>query len=589
MTNIDFNKNPKQEKALDTLLSNKFTLLYGGSRSGKSFIIMFLIIYRALKKKSRHVIVRLHFSDVKKSIVNETFPEVAEIMGVDYKLNKQDFYATFANGSEIHFSGIDESRGLEKILGTEFSTIWYNECSQIAYDAYTILKTRLAQKSGLVNRIFLDENPPKKSHWSYQIFFKHLEPSDKTLLKNPEQYGELKMNPADNEQNISDDYIEMLQSLPAKQRKRFLDGEFSDDELGALFTESNFNRNRVTVHPELKEVVISVDPATTAKMSSDETGIVVTGKGFDDRGYLLQDSSGIYTPKEWSKKVVSLYNKWDANWVVAETNQGGDMVKHTIQTADENIPVKGIHATKGKLLRAEPISAIYDSDRISHVGGFPDAEEEMCNYTGAVGDKSPNRLDALVYGFTHLFPVGVYSDSEIFNRDNLKYWKEYDFTDSYDFAYIKLTSTNSKNTDYNFLGLHAKIKDKKIFITDCIFNSMLPSDNLGQIKDKFVGAKRVFVECSPSFLAFAKELKVLGIPVRTIKEFTQEDNMIISESGFIRDYFVFEKGNESTYYKSFMQQLNAYTTESGANESCAANILPSMAYVVKRLMKQHLK
>ncbi len=589
MGEISFKNNPTQEVALNLMLTHRYTMLYGGSRSGKSFIIMFFIVFRALKKKSRHLIVRLHFSDIKRSIVNETFKDVCQLMNVEYKLNLQDWFARFSNGSEIHFVGADDARGLDKVLGIELSTIWMNEVSQLTYTTYTILKTRLAQKSGLTNRIFLDLNPPSKLHWCYKLFVEQIDPRDKTLIKHPEQYCYMKMNPIDNEANIDKEYIEMLSELPAEERKRFYKGDFADVEEGSLFSEANFNKYRLVNRPELKEIVIAVDPATTAKITSDETGIAVCAKGFDGRGYLLEDKSGTYSPKEWSKIVCDLYLKYRATWVVAETNAGGDLIRHTIQIVNENIPVKGIHATKGKLLRAEPISALYDNGKISHVGGFPDAETEMALYTGKPGEKSPNRLDAIVYGFTHLFPIGVYSDSEIFNRDNLKYWKDYDFTDSYDFIYIKITSTNSKNTDYNFLALYAKIKNQKIFITDCIFNSMLPSDNIDQLKNKFIGAKKIFIECDPSFVSFHIGLKPMKIPIRHIKEFRKEDNYILSESGFIKDTFIFEKDSDGTYYKTYMQQLNAYTTTSEANESAAANILPSMAYVVKRLLKQYLK
>lgn len=589
MGQVSFKNNPSQEVALDLMLTHRYTMLYGGSRSGKSFIIMFLVIFRALKKKSRHAVIRRHFSDIKRSVLNETFKDVCQLLEVTPKINMQDYVATFANGSEIHFIGVDNSVGLDKILGMELSTLWLNEISQLNYATYTILKTRLAQKSGLANRIFLDLNPTSKLFWGYKLFIEGIDPKDKTLVKHPEQYCSFKMNPEDNEANIDKDYIEMLSELPKEERVRFYEGDFAEVEEGALFSEANFNRNRVNRYPELKEIVVSIDPATTAKITSDETGLTVEGRGYDGRGYLLEDASGIYTPRQWATKACDLYKKWKANVIVAEVNQGGDMVKFTIQTVDENIPVKTVHATKGKLLRAEPISAKYDDDKISHVGSFPDAETEMALYTGKPGDDSPNRLDSIVHGFTYLFPVGVYSDSEIFNRDNLKYYKDYSFENSYDFVYIKITSTNSKNVNYNFLALYAKIKDQKIFITDCIFNSMLPSDNLEGLQNNFIGAKKLFVESSVAFSDFSRELKQLKIPTRAIKEFNKEDNMIISESGFIKDTFVFQKDPDGTYYKSYMQQLNGYTTISEPNDSVAANILPGMAYVVKKLLKQYLK
>jgi len=590
MGQISFENNPRQQEGLAVMLTHTFSMLYGGSRSGKTFVIMFFVLFRALKKKSRHLVLRRYFSDIKKSIIKETLPEVAEIMGCNYKLNSQDFYITFPNGSEIWFGGVDDKQNVEKLLGKQYSTIWFNEASQIAYDSYSVVKTRLAEKSGLKNRIIIDQNPPRKSHWTFQLFFKKIEPEDKTLLKNPEKYGQIQMNPADNMKNINEEYLEMLEGLPAKQRKRFLHGEFSEDEIGALFTESNFNKNRVDKYPELKKIVIAVDPAVTAKMTSDETGIAAAGIGFDGRGYLLEDASGIFTPKEWSTKVARLYKKWDADIVVGECNQGGDLVKHTIQTADENIPVKLVHATKGKLLRSEPISAIYEDDRISHVGGFPDAEEEMCNYTGEPGEKSPNRLDAITYAFTELFPVGVYSNSEIFNRDNIKHFKDYDFTNSHDFVYIKIYN-NARTGNYNFAALYARIKDKKIFITDCIFNTLMPHENLDQVKNKLVGlnVKRIFVECDVTFVHFARQLKIDGVQVRNVREMRKEDNMVISESGFIKECVVFEKNPDSIYYKNFLQQLYSYTSISESDSSYAANITAGVSYASRKMYKRYLE
>lgn len=397
----------KQESALDILLDHVFTLLFGGSRSGKTFAIIFLILFRARKTKSRHVILRYRFAHVKQSIWYDTFPKVAKLMGISYKENKTDWFVRLGNGSEIWFGGLDDKDRVDKILGNEYSTIFLNEVSQISYDAYTTVLSRLAEKTSLTNRMILDENPPTKAHWTYKLFIKGIEPDTNSLLRNPEKYGWLQLNPADNIQNISEDYLALLNGLPTAKRKRFLKGEFADAVLGALWTEAIINQHRVIEIPRLKEVIVSVDPATTKTITSDETGIVCLGKGFDGRGYFFTDKSGIFSPSEWAQISVQLYTKNHANWIIAEKNQGGDMVKHTIKTAAENVPVKLVHASKGKILRAEPISALYEEGKISHVGVFPDAEEEMTTYTGDPGDKSPNRLDALVHGFTHLFPINT--------------------------------------------------------------------------------------------------------------------------------------------------------------------------------------
>jgi len=590
--NLDFYKfeNPKQQPAVKLMLSHKYSLLFGGGRSGKTFIIMLIMLLRAIKKKSRHAVLRFHFSDVKKSVIKETLPEVADLMGITYKINQQDWYITLPNGSEIWFGGIDEGRGLDRILGKEYSTVWFNEASEISYDAYTTTLTRLAQKSGLKNRVFIDENPPKKTHWTYKLFFQHLDPSDKsTLIKNPEEYGYIQMNPIDNLSYISEDYVQMLETLPKEKQKRFLYGEFSDEEKGALFSEANFNKNRLVSHPELKEIAISIDPAVTVTEDSDETGIVAVGKGFDNRGYLLEDQSGKYTPKEWAEKGVRLFNKYNANIIVAEKNQGGDMVKHTIQTVSANVPVKLVHASKGKILRAEPISALYDDDKISHVGGFPDAEDEMANYTGKPGDKSPNRLDAIVHGFTYLFPVYITPESEIFHRDNLQYFKEYDFDGSKDLLYIKIASISRREGFfYNFTALFVSLKDQKAFVRECLFNETMPFENIEPITKKLekYNINTIFLECDTSFYSFGRELRSkTGKRIWQVKEFTKEDNRALSEMSFIRSVIVFIKDPDSIAYKNFMQQLHGYTNLSDEKESFSAASLASLSYVLKKAYK----
>jgi phage terminase large subunit-like protein len=400
----------KQEESLAAMVDNKYTLLYGGSRSGKSFIILVYIVIRALKKRSRHAILRYRFSHVKQSIAYDTLPKVLELMDVKYKINKSEWFFTLPNGSEIWLSGLDEKDRVDKILGNEYSTIFFNEASQISYDAYTTVLTRLAEKSGLKNKILIDENPPSKAHWTHKLFFQKLNPDTNGELNNPGNYFQMKMSVVDNKDNIDNEYIvDVLETLTGRKRKRFYDGDFSEEDSEALFSQKVINATRINTgeYPELKEIIVAIDPAITAKITSDETGIIVVGKGIDNRGYVLADKSNIYKPKEWGTIACALYTKYRATYLVAESNQGGDMVEHTINTINMNIPVKMVHASKGKLLRAEPISSLYEKGRISHVGVYPDLEEEMITYTGVPGEASPNRLDALVWALTFLFPIEI--------------------------------------------------------------------------------------------------------------------------------------------------------------------------------------
>jgi PBSX family phage terminase large subunit len=233
---LDFKKTAKQREAIPVLASKKYAALYGGSRSGKTFIIVYALIVRAAKVKSRHVIVRRTFSSVKRSIFLDTLPKVLQICfpELQVKWNKTDFYITLPNGSEIWLAGLDDSR-VEKILGMEFSTIYFNEASELDYAPMQVVISRLAQKNDLKKRIWFDFNPPTKTHWSYWLFIKHLNPIDDEPLENPNDYGYLLINPKDNLENIDEEYLKILERMPQRDRERFLEGKFSDNSDGNCY------------------------------------------------------------------------------------------------------------------------------------------------------------------------------------------------------------------------------------------------------------------------------------------------------------------------------------------------------------------
>lgn len=404
-----FIKTTIQQRAIDLFISGatKF-LLYGGSRSGKSFIIVFAQLVIACKyPDSRHLICRFRFNHVKNSIWLDTLKKVIKVCFPQLHVhwNNQDYFIKLPNGSEIWIGGLDDKERSEKILGMEFLTIFVNEASQISYESYTTLITRLAQKiEGAKNLLFVDENPPSKKHWSYKLFVENIEPESNVILPNAKEYGHLKMNPADNTENISEDYLELLNSLPERKRKRFLRGEFGDDNEGALWTDDLINETRVQTAPTLKRIVVSIDPAVTSKDTSDETGLCVQGIGHNGHVYFLEDQSGIYTPTEWAKLAVSLYVKWRADRIIGEVNNGGDLIETVIRTVDKNVPYKSVHATRDKYTRAEPIAALYEQGKAHLVGQHLELELEMTSWEGKKGEQSPNRIDALVWGATELIP-----------------------------------------------------------------------------------------------------------------------------------------------------------------------------------------
>ncbi len=234
----EFKLTPKQMEAVKILSSDaRHIMLFGGSRSGKTFLAVRSLIIRASKEKSRHAILRLNFNHIKTSIWLDTLPKVLKVSFPDLAVewNKTDYYVTLPNGSEIWCAGLDDEKRVEKILGKEYSTLYFNECSQIPYKSIQVALTRLAEKNKLNKKAYYDQNPPGKKHWSYWLFQKHLDPIDNVPV-DVSKYSSILMNPKDNLENIDPEYItEILDNLPEAQRKRFKDGEFSSDDDGAAY------------------------------------------------------------------------------------------------------------------------------------------------------------------------------------------------------------------------------------------------------------------------------------------------------------------------------------------------------------------
>ena len=183
-------------------------------------------------------------------------------------------------------------------------------------------------------------------------------------------------------------------------------GDYAPQAVGAIWNMANIHSNRIHNIPTIGRIVVSVDPAVSNTENSDEHGIVVGGLGEDGKGYVLDDVSLKGSPQQWAERAVAVFDKWDADSIVVERNQGGDMVRHTLKTIRPNINIIDVVATRGKHVRAEPISALYAMNQISHVGSFPELESQMCRMTasGYDGSGSPDRVDALVWMFTKLFP-----------------------------------------------------------------------------------------------------------------------------------------------------------------------------------------
>lgn len=433
-----------KQAELKPLLSSaaRHVLLFGGSRSGKTFLFCYAIATRALRAEgSRHGIFRKHGVAVKHSIGKDTFPKVMSLAypTAQFKWYEQDGMFAIGRDSEIWLAGLDDKERIDKVLGKEYATTYENEASEISYDAHTTLESRLAQKvkvtagdgEFLPQKNYIDLNPTTQSHWTHKLFVQGIEPIEKRFVPR-EDYVYGVANPMDNAINLDPAYIAGLELLPKSKKARFFEGKYSGDQADALWSRAVIANERFYVRnesdlPPFKRIVVAIDPAISSHDGSNETGIIVAAIDGAGQGYVLADGSGIFAPSDWARTAAQLYRHYKADAIVAEANQGGEMVRAVIEAVNPNLPIKLVHATRGKYIRAEPIAALYARGRVRHVGDFEELEDQMCQMVSDLDRKqegySPDRVDALVWALTELFPslisdrVKAHSTQAVANND----------------------------------------------------------------------------------------------------------------------------------------------------------------------------
>jgi phage terminase large subunit-like protein len=313
--------------------------------------------------------------------------------------------------STIWIGGTDSKERVEKILGLQFSTIFIEEASQVPYEAQTKLATRLREKSGMSRRMIYAMNPCGTQHWTHQMFIKGLLPTGEPWLK---KHASLLMNPNDNLINLDQEYIEELEALPKRERERFLLGKWLSDIEGALWTDTDIV-NAKSKHfnwlmldddkqARIARTVVAVDPSVSNTSGSDECGIIVCSMDDNGDGWVEADYSGKMSTRAWAAEVVKAHWEFRANEVVIESNQGGDLCVDAIKNVPggRDCKVVKVHASKGKQARAEPVQCLYEQGRIAHRPDLTELEDELTNWVPRGTVASPNRLDALVWGLTHL-------------------------------------------------------------------------------------------------------------------------------------------------------------------------------------------
>ena len=376
----------------------RYFLVTGSRGSGKSYTVNLFLLN--LTYEEGHVILFTRYTLVSAfiSIIPE-FIDKIELLGkeADFEVTQSEIINK-VTGSRIIFRGIKTSSGvntanLKSIAGV--TTFVLEEAEElIDEDVFDRIDLSVRDKNK-PNRVIMIMNPSYKSHWIYKRFVSNPNHSVCTSIHTTYLH---------NLKNLSQSFIEQAERVKRENIHRYEHlflGKWLDDAEGLLWNRPILERARITAKPDLKRIVVAIDPAVTANMESDETGIIVAGKDSEGKGYVLEDLSGKYSPAEWAKIAQQASKNWNADCIVAEKNQGGEMVESVIKSTGTATRIKLVTATKGKYVRAEPIYSLYEQHKIFHVGHFPLLESQMITFDPDKG-KSPDRVDSLVWAFTEL-------------------------------------------------------------------------------------------------------------------------------------------------------------------------------------------
>jgi predicted phage terminase large subunit-like protein len=358
----------------------------GGRGSGKSWAGAYDLIMRARPGRLYYALAPTY--TMLKDASLRTFLEIGQRLQYIADVNWSSLRIVLGNGAEVLFRSADEP---ERLRGPNLTGAWLDEASVMSEDVYTIVIAALREKgeAGWLSATF---TPKGRQHWTYRVFGQG---RDVALF-----HCSTRENPF-----VPREFVEAVsRQYTSRLREQELEGKFIDVVEGALWKAEWIEAARVQEHPQLVRVVVAIDPAGTHTDISDETGIVVAGLGEDGDYYVLHAAGYRLSPAGWAKRAVDLYHQFAADRIIAERNQGGEMVEHTIRSVWPEAPVSTIVATRGKAVRAEPVAALYEQGRVHHVSFFAALEEQMCAFP--VATERDDIVDALVYAISELSSSG---------------------------------------------------------------------------------------------------------------------------------------------------------------------------------------
>lgn len=386
----------KQRQALQLLHSDDYSdvMLFGGRRSGKTYVITRDIIAACLQFAFlRALIARSRLNHVKASIWNQTLlPMLATLPNEVYEANKSELIVRFYNGSEIILAGFDDAERIDKHLGMEFAIIYANECSTIDYGAILLAQSSLAQNiQGFKNKMYYDMNPPAPTHWTYKLFKEKLNPKDDTPLAHPERYVSLLMNPTDNTENLTEDYIDRLNQLPDRERRRYLLGEFVKPE-GAIYDAFDIDKHSIDLEdlPIFEYYTVGIDNTGT-----NFAAVLIGWSG--DKLYILDEYSAYRETMQNFN--ATIYHKWAQYGYVAYPDPAAAQLNDLIWNVSkaDNAVEPGINYLREKI-ENEQLFIV----KINNKTNCPNLVSEIDGYhyddKGRIVKEADHFCDALRYG-----------------------------------------------------------------------------------------------------------------------------------------------------------------------------------------------
>lgn len=378
--------------------------VWGGRGSGKSHFFAELLVETALCETGLRAVCVREVQKTLKESAKRLLEDKIQSLGVGHMFDCQADRIITPGGGIFLFQGMKDHTA-ESIKSLEgFKIAWWEEAQTASERSLELLRPTIRAPG---SQLWFSWNPRNAS-----------DPVDK-LLRGPEPPPDaivVKANYSDNPffPKELDEERAFDERTKRDRYGHIWEGDYEPAAIGAIWDRLTLHQTRREKAPTLERIVVAVDPAVSSEPGSDEHGIVVCGRGEDTHGYVLEDGSLRGSPRQWAERAIALYDRYEADAIVIEVNQGGDMCKQTIRAVRPGVPVVEVRATRGKHVRAEPIAALYSLGRVHHVGTFDKLEDQLCLMTAAgyEGSGSPDRADACIWGLHELFPAMTTAKAE---------------------------------------------------------------------------------------------------------------------------------------------------------------------------------